>query len=407
MGRTSTISLFLSFLVIFAAAQDITQQSQLADTLVRPNNTDVDSEKSDPPPSGTHVANNELKFVKLLNSTAPYKPLPSRFFANLPSLENVTIIASVCSLPEDLFNGSYSLIKVIIKCNTFTQIPENIFANQSKMAFIDLSRNRLESLPSKLFNGTANVRVLRLNHNRLRYIQSHHFKQMVQLQMLKLQHNSLASIVHVQFPQTSQLSHLDVGDNQIRQIEPLLEQFDALQTLLLTNNLIEEMPSLGYGRCTHLKHLDLSRNRIRSLTTADILYIDNRTITIDLTHNKIAEILQNTNDLLCTDSIFVRSTETGRWTWQLNDNPFRCDQSLDCFVSLVHTLPSVGWRAGVITFQTDRLACESPALLRGRLVHELTADDLKSATTTTNVGRTHNGINRAINLARKLFRRYN
>lgn len=404
-------SIFLCLLVIVAVAQDGEQQGESTEYVIVSDESTLNDTHAnttvtpDPPPSSLRGATIELKFIQLVNAIEPFKPLTRRFFANLPALENVTITSSVSSLPEDLFVGSYSLMIVHISHNTFMQIPEYIFANQSKIVSINLSNNRLESLPAKLFIDTVNLRVLHLNNNRLRYIQSQQFKQLKQLGTLKLQYNRLVSIIHVQFPEKNQLIELDLGNNQIAHIETLLEQIDSVQNLFLKNNSIKQFPSLGYGWGTHLNYLDLSHNQIKSLSIADIRYIDDRTIIIDLTDNEIEEVIQNTDEQSCTSTDFLRSTESGHWTWRLNKNPFRCDQSLECFVTLARALPAVGWRTGEITLEMDQLKCESPVHLRDRLVGFLSSDDLKAATTCSNIRRAYGiSINRLINKAKTILR---
>lgn len=116
-------------------------------------------------PMGLLDNNKNLKTINLIDGSVQLHELPDGFLANLESLTEVEIRTKLQILPENLFEGSTNIQKIILRGNSLSTLPTRLLVTQKKLIELDISDNRLSQLPDDFFAEVSALRILRLSHN--------------------------------------------------------------------------------------------------------------------------------------------------------------------------------------------------------------------------------------------------
>uniref|UniRef100_A0A6P4EZM6 Protein toll n=1 Tax=Drosophila rhopaloa TaxID=1041015 RepID=A0A6P4EZM6_DRORH len=327
-------------------------------------------------PEGLFEHNKHLNEVRLMNNRVPLATLPSRLFANQPELRILRLRCDLKSLPGDLFEYSTEITNISLSDNLLSTLPATLLEHQVNLLSLDLSNNRLTHLPDSLFKHTTNLLNLRLEDNLLTDITTDLFSQLGKLETLYMSRNRLRTIEYEAFSGTTGMRHLHLDHNDIELQQPLLGGFFSEKTTspfynmkdLLTLNLRNNSIIFIYHDWKYvmlqLKILDLSYNNISSLVYADLDFLSNNRLHINMTHNKISWITMP-EEVSVPDDWKPNLVEV-----DLNDNPMDCSCTILWFVMLIKGKITPEY-AKKFKFQTDRLTCSQPSALKNSIVRQV------------------------------------
>ena len=81
----------------------------------------------------------------LTQEKTKFEFLPAGLLANLTKLEKVTISCGLKELPEDLFEGSENITKIILDANKLQSLPNHIFRDQNYLVYLSMSNNQFKT----------------------------------------------------------------------------------------------------------------------------------------------------------------------------------------------------------------------------------------------------------------------
>lgn len=288
-------------------------------------------------PTGAFDGLYNLKVLMLQNNQL--QKVPEEALQNLQSLQSLRLDANHISIvPASCFDGLDSLrhlwlddnaltdipVKALstlpflqamtLALNRITHIPDNAFGNLSSLVVLHLHNNHIRSLGKKSFDGLHSLETLDLNYNNLDEFPVA-VKVLANLKELGFHSNNIESIpdhafsgnpslvtIHfydnpIQFVGKSAFQHLPElrslslnGATKITEFPDLIGAIN-LESLTLTGTQITSLPSTICKQLPNLQVLDLSYNWIEQLPS---LYDCRKLQKLDLHHNKINEIQQDT-----------------------------------------------------------------------------------------------------------------
>ncbi|KAL3887313.1 hypothetical protein ACJMK2_027255, partial [Sinanodonta woodiana] len=277
------------------------------------------------------------------------------------------------------------------------------------LKILDLSYNNITAVPFLNFseNVSSSLTQLLLNHNRINTIQNLSFSKLGSLQTLDLSFNSLSGSDMNQntFANMSALKELILDHNPLQIIQRIgFSDFKlpSLRNLSLSHCEVIQLENSVIGFKT-LNTLNLSWNHLNSTSIMDLpIIIIGDFNTLDLSHNEITKLDENNfpavyglkNLILDHNSIThlnlfyvtmyqiqtisfryndIRTLENTSLHWDLTTlqtidftgNPIVCD----CNISWLLVEPRVRSKTVIIV-------CDSPYVLRGRDLFNLTLRDI-------------------------------
>ncbi|GCC26194.1 SLIT and NTRK-like protein 2 [Chiloscyllium punctatum] len=223
-----------------------------------------------------------------------------------------------------------SVLNVNCEARGFTRV-SGLQPPQHRLYQLFLNGNSLTKLPANCFTNFSQAVTLHLGSNGLQEIRNGAFQGLTLLKSLHLDNNRLEVLREDTFLGLVSLEYLQADYNYISSIEPgAFNRMHKLKILILNDNLLPNLPG-NIFRFVLLTHLDLRGNRLRKLPFSGVLeHIGG-----------IAEI-------------------------QLEENPWNCSCEL---------LPLKSWLDSS-SLQGGELACESPFRLHGRLLAQLSRQDI-------------------------------
>lgn len=158
------------------------------------------------------------------------------------------------------------------------------------------------------------------------------------------------------------------------------QNMHKLKKILLRNNSITKFLDDWKTNNAELELLDLSYNHIQQLDLMVLTVIWSRSITINLSNNRIERI---TNDDFAYNIIrfdmekqaekIINERPNIQWKWILNNNPFHCDCTILQFVKLLRGNINVKQYLKLIN---DELTCTVPAKLINQSVSQIEPNNL-------------------------------
>lgn len=324
-------------------------------------------------PEALFVNNPKLTVFKLLENREIIDTMPDGFLANKTMLTDVYIRCRLRKIPENIFEGSTSIVNIKLDGNELDVIPELLFDGLKSLERLDLSKNLLTTLPQEIFVTTRALSVLNLSNNRLTSIPPRIFQKLQQLTEINLNNNQLTSLEQGIFTNLYSLKFIDLSNNRISfgvQVENLSGEIQVgsrfaglnnLEHLNLRNNSITEI--FEDFTLSNLKELDLSYNNITKLSKTDLQYSTQDEVRIDLRFNQITDILFK--DEIDEDGLQKRQV-------LLDHNPLKCDCRLLHFIKFTKNSSK-----SPIEIDTKNLRCASPERMEGKVISSLQPLDLK------------------------------
>ncbi|MEE6478746.1 hypothetical protein FKM82_011981 [Ascaphus truei] len=250
----------------------------------------------------------------------------------------------------NLGNWMSKLKELTLMKSHLTSITCNISLHFKTLSSLDLSENLLQddSLSTSFCNGVF-----------------------PNLKTLKLRHNSLVNfekVCHI-LNKHNQLKHLDLSQNNFSYASTSLCGWQPSLVLLnLSDTALEQLDSIIPQNC---EVLDLSYNRLNALNIS----LPNLK-EIYLSHNKFLTIPPMDNlpllQVLTVDGNPIKTLQRGQLQYFKHLNSFRADNNpYTCSCSLVHEIKEITESGLTVHQWPEGYMCESPPLLRGKLVSEV------------------------------------
>lgn len=287
-----------------------------------------------------------------------------------------TIFLRNCSISDihpSAFAALERLSQLDLSSNRISYINESAF--HKRLEICNLAENRITSL-SGTFNRTRRMVNLNLSYNRIEDI-TEAFTQLVDLKKLSLSNNRIRYIRDRTFHANGNLNHLNLGENRIEWLgQRAFEGLVSLQNLFIDHNMllhlngsVRHMPQLRTLHMYNNSLLSLSRNDFVDVRRLAYIYAFRNNISrVDGAFTQLVNLqgvgLQSNQLSTMRRKSFPNSLKTLE-TLVVEGNPLLCD----CQITwLLDSLPP-GTKRGVPV-------CASPPRLAGRMLYNITVNDL-------------------------------
>lgn len=288
-------------------------------------------------PRGAFTGLYNLKVLMLQNNQL--RAVPDEAFENLHNLQSLRLDANhISNVPSGCFSGLRSLRHLWLDDNLLTEIPvaalsdlpalqamtlalnlisyvpDHAFSMLSRLVVLHLNNNRIVSMGTNCFHGLHSLETLDLNYNTLMEFPTaiHSLKH---LRELGFHSNNIQSIPEHAFTGNPSLTIIFFYDNPIQSVGrsafknlpelqtlslngatnltefPDLAGTKSLESLTITGAKISSLPPSVCEQLPNLELLDLSYNQLQTLPVFS--GCDNIQ-KIDLHHNEIQELEENT-----------------------------------------------------------------------------------------------------------------
>ncbi|CAD7090423.1 unnamed protein product [Hermetia illucens] len=226
-------------------------------------------------PEKLFLNNRKLQSIQLSGNGREMGSLPPDFLAYHSRMVNISISASIVSVPRSIFAGSENIESISFANNQLESLPSEIFASQTHLMDLDLSRNRITKLHDDVFNSTVSLILLSLSHNKLENITRHIFRNLHSLHQLDLSDNRLHSIDLHAFRGTPELRSINASRNHLsflskgfgEDVKSPFQVLSKLQELDLRNNRITHISRDWIHSLSNLRNLDISYNPVTCTCT--------------------------------------------------------------------------------------------------------------------------------------------
>lgn len=272
-----------------------------------------------------------LQILNLKNNSIGY--IEENAFLPLYNLHTLNLAENrLHTIDENLFNGLYVLSKLTLNNNLLVNIDRKAFKNCSDLKELDLSSNQLLEVPDALWELPL-LKTLDLGENQISDFRNGSFKNLNQLTGLRLIDNQIGNLSVGMFWDLPNLQVLNIAKNKIQSIErgtftrnTQLEAirldgnflsdingvFSTLASLLWLNLSENHLVWFDYAFVpSNLKWLDVHGNFIEHLGNYYKLQDEIRIKTLDVSHNRIAEIssmaIPNSVELLFINNNFLNN----------------------------------------------------------------------------------------------------
>ncbi|XP_045769205.1 toll-like receptor 7 [Maniola jurtina] len=270
-----------------------------------------------------------LQILNLKNNSIGY--IEENAFLPLYNLHTLNLAENrLHTIDENLFNGLFVLSKLTLNNNLLVSIDKKAFKNCSDLKELDLSSNQLLEVPDALWE-LSFLKTLDLGENQISDFKNGSFKNLNQLTGLRLIDNQIGNLSVGMFWDLPSLQVLNIAKNKIQSIErgtftrnAQLEAirldgnflsdingvFSTLASLLWLNLSENHLVWFDYAFVpSNLKWLDVHGNFIEHLGNYYKLQDQIHIKTLDVSHNRIAEIspmaIPNSVELLFINNNFL------------------------------------------------------------------------------------------------------
>lgn len=272
-----------------------------------------------------------LQILNLKNNSIGY--IEDNAFLPLYNLHTLNLAENrLHTIDENLFNGLFVLSKLTLNNNLLVNIDRKAFKNCSDLKELDLSSNQLLEVPDALWE-LSFLKTLDLGENQISDFKNGSFKNLNQLTGLRLIDNQIGNLSVGMFWDLPSLQVLNIAKNKIQSIErgtfsrnmqleairldgnflsDINGVFSTLASLLWLNLSENHLVWFDYAFVpSNLKWLDIHGNFIEHLGNYYKLQDEIRIKTLDVSHNRIAEIspmaIPNSVELLFINNNFLNN----------------------------------------------------------------------------------------------------
>uniref|UniRef100_A0A2A4JD34 TIR domain-containing protein n=1 Tax=Heliothis virescens TaxID=7102 RepID=A0A2A4JD34_HELVI len=272
-----------------------------------------------------------LQILNLKNNSIGY--IEDNAFLPLYNLHTLNLAENrLHTIDENLFNGLFVLSKLTLNNNLLVNIDRKAFKNCSDLKELDLSSNQLLEVPDALWE-LSFLKTLDLGENQISNFKNGSFKNLNQLTGLRLIDNQIGNLSVGMFWDLPSLQVLNIAKNKIQSIErgtfsrnmqleairldgnflsDINGVFSTLASLLWLNLSENHLVWFDYAFVpSNLKWLDIHGNFIEHLGNYYKLQDEIRIKTLDVSHNRIAEIspmaIPNSVELLFINNNFLNN----------------------------------------------------------------------------------------------------
>ena len=284
------------------------------------------------------------------------------------------------------------LLVMLIDNSEVREIQPMAFEDLTRLQFLSLKDNKLTTPPCQAFSADNDLQSLYLSGNMISTLPNGCFEEFTRVTKLYLNNNPLEDVNGLAFRGLSELTYLDLRNTSLTRVPTgIFSYTHNVETLQLPYNKIEHLSNRDFVGLSRLKNLYLENNRLVTIHHQSFEFMNSLEI-LDLSNNMIESIgkdalreqrslkelrLQN-NSLTSTKNISF-SVIPHDAKVNLSNNPLHCDCSIYPFKYWLE-------RATTEVPATSQARCASPPKFAGRLVSELTQDDICPDTSQTPKG---------------------
>ncbi|XP_029681255.1 leucine-rich repeat-containing G-protein coupled receptor 5 [Takifugu rubripes] len=217
--------------------------------------------------------------------------VPVEALSHLPVLQAMTLALNhISHIPDHAFSKLGRLVVLHLNNNRIVSMGTNCFQGLHSLETLDLNSNRLVQFPAPV-RSLPNLRELGFHSNNIRSIPERAFIGNPSLVTVYFHDNPIRTVGQSAFQNLPELQTLSLnGAAELREF-PDLTGTTNLESLTITGAQITALPASVCQQLQNLQLLDLSFNHIHTLPS---LSVCEGLLKIDLHHNKIVELEENT-----------------------------------------------------------------------------------------------------------------
>ncbi|TWW64417.1 Leucine-rich repeat-containing G-protein coupled receptor 5A [Takifugu flavidus] len=217
--------------------------------------------------------------------------VPVEALSHLPVLQAMTLALNhISHIPDHAFSKLGRLVVLHLNNNRIVSMGTNCFQGLHSLETLDLNSNRLVQFPAPV-RSLPNLRELGFHSNNIRSIPERAFIGNPSLVTVFFHDNPIRTVGQSAFQNLPELQTLSLnGAAELREF-PDLTGTTNLESLTITGAQITALPASVCQQLQNLQLLDLSFNHIHTLPS---LSVCEGLLKIDLHHNKIVELEENT-----------------------------------------------------------------------------------------------------------------
>ncbi len=290
----------------------------------------------------------------------------------------------ITELKDTDFKRTKKIRFLLLSENKIKKIQNNTFAKLWMLYDLHLSNNSIHAIPEKL---PPSLHGFFAMNNSIHHVPDTVFQSNKNMEFLYLNHNKIKSVGQQGFNKLSNLRSLDLSSNEIHHLRPrTFGQSNTLELLDLSNNPIQEAEHNCFEGLENLHILQLSSvkgsSRIKPSIfkdTLNLLFLDlsnSSQLARHLAENSlILNYIGTVQDLnLMEDNLHGLPADFPNHFPQLKSikligNPWHCDRSIFWLTVWLQN-------QSVEFFHQDKMICESPPEMKGRLIGSLQYSEL-------------------------------
>ncbi|XP_055087516.1 leucine-rich repeat-containing G-protein coupled receptor 5-like isoform X2 [Periophthalmus magnuspinnatus] len=241
-------------------------------------------------PKGAFMGLYNLKVLMLQNNQL--RSVPDDAFHDLHNLQSLRLDANhISNVPAGCFLGLRSLRHLWLDDNLLTEVPVAALSELPALQAMTLALNQISYIPDHAFSKLSRLVVLHLNNNRIVSMGTNCFHGLHSLETLFFYDNPIESVGRSAFQNLPELRTLSLnGAGNLTEF-PYLTGTASLESLTITGTKITSLPPSVCDQLPNLELLDLSYNQLQTLP----VFSGCESIqSIDLHHNEIKELEENT-----------------------------------------------------------------------------------------------------------------
>lgn len=212
----------------------------------------------------------------------------------------------ISSIKHDVFSGMSELSTLRLNDNILEVLPSGLCDTLENLNEINLQRNYISFLANGMFVFNSKLRVVNLAENRISGIETTAFSS-ESIENLNL---TLNKIQTVNFTIPIRLKRLDLRANIITQIyDNVFVNTSDIEELYFNNNALKSIPPKLFKSLNNIHYINLQQNNLSVLPDELFSSNKNMNITLNLSHNRISLINNQTFPLHGITYLYMQHNE--------------------------------------------------------------------------------------------------